>query len=147
MERFINLTNRCLAVFLDVEFYSRNQGWNETNWRNAEKYRDLCQGGANLRIFLGLILSCPVAVALIKFFGNNVWTTLSSFVLSIGLSFLFHWYFVTYKCKWRKYWDEYERQTKHQHRIWMAITIVTVCLYVAACIFGAIMISKYVPSL
>ena len=141
MERFVNLINVNCVVFRQMRWLPIKRKLKKGDYlRHAEA--EFNGGRYRYYSLLGLLWFLPMAALITKLIGNNFWTLSTTLVLSLGFFHLFHWYFLTYKNKWSKYWNEYERQTKRQRVVWAIITIVTYILFFGFCTIGAYLILK-----
>ena len=141
LERFVNLINVNLAVFLQARWLYRSMGWKDKDFYRIGEVTynsDLTAWHG----ILGLFLSLPMMVIFSRIFGEINWKIFVVALLSLALSYLFHWYFLYHKSKWRKYWLEYKNQTKSQRIIWAVITLITYSLYLSACFVGALRIQN-----
>ncbi len=141
MERFFNLVNVNRVVFWQMRWLPNKHKFKKGYYlRNAEAEFN---GHQHMwYLFIGWLWFLPMASLASKLVGDNFWAISTTLVLSLGFSYLFHWYFLTYKNKWRKYWNEYEHQTKRQRVVWAIISILTYILFFGFCTIGAYWILK-----
>ncbi len=111
MEKFVNLINVNCVVFWQMRWLPTKRKLKKGDYlRHAE-----AEFNSAFRYeyysLLGVLWFVPMAALVTKLNVNNFWTLSTTLVLSIALSYLFHWYFLSYKNKWRKYMGPKTKRT------------------------------------